>query len=419
MAAVDKKNMTLEEICKQIDKMTDSINKANGRTVVATVGRNQEMLEDLKLKFLPSCSPEFNNMVGGGFPCKKITLIFGKESSGKTGFLLQTIKEAQEKDDKFMALWLETEKSLDEKTLIGMGIDMNRFTLMKFNNDIGGEKAIDQALAVFNTGFFDIFVINSLKALTPKAEIENEIEKDTIALQARMNSKIMKKLNGDLENANAPVIITSHLSTNIGGYMSGGDVQSGGYAIRYFATLNVNMNKGSLQANDPINQEDGFKILMTVKKNRCLFGENPYKKCETYCLYNGGFDKVFGTLNSAIDKGYISKAGAYLSEIEEVVKEDGSVVVETKEFKGTPCKWCGKAKFKEFCEQNPDYLQYLQNRVFGFVLNDYETTQSLTNEEVAAIEHEEGLANEATEKVLAELEDEEQKVELKKKTKKK
>ena len=72
MAAVDKKNMTLEEICKQIDKMTDSINKANGRTVVATVGRNQEMLEDLKLKFLPSCSPEFNNMVGGGFPCKKL-----------------------------------------------------------------------------------------------------------------------------------------------------------------------------------------------------------------------------------------------------------------------------------------------------------------------------------------------------------
>ena len=120
-----------------------------------------------------------------------------------------------------MALWMESEGSLDVEFMEMLGIDMDRITIVMHDKDRGAEQCIDELLALAETNLYDLIVINSLKALVPKAEIDNSLTKDTVALQARMNAKMMRKLGPITEMSNAAVVLVNHLTTSIGGMTMG------------------------------------------------------------------------------------------------------------------------------------------------------------------------------------------------------
>lgn len=164
--------------------------------------------------------------------------------------------------------------------------------------------------------------------------------------------------------------------------------QSGGRAIRYWATVILDFRKLSIQPTDPISKEEGMKICCYVKKNRCVFDRNPYVSSEFYLVYGEGTEQVLETLQVAIDKGIIAKGGAWLKE-EDPETGEPKVLPD-----GTVLKWQGKVAFKEFCKVNPEYLEQLKARCGGGAY------KSLSEEEIQEIEAQE----EADKKEMSELE---------------
>ena len=215
------KELTFAEKKNLIDKMTASINNKYGRSVCGRLGATPELQEQFKIKFIPFPSPTLNEALGGGLPRKRITILSGNEAAGKTGTLLEIIALEQQKNQNFMALWMESEGSLDVEFMEMLGIDMDRITIVMHDKDRGAEQCIDELLALAETNLYDLIVINSLKALVPKAEIDNSLTKDTVALQARMNAKMMRKLGPITEMSDAAVVLVNHLTTSIGGMTMG------------------------------------------------------------------------------------------------------------------------------------------------------------------------------------------------------
>ena len=169
-------------------------------------------------------------------------------------------------------------------------------------------RATDKKPQANNYQIYNLIVINSLKALVPKAEIDNSLTKDTVALQARMNAKMMRKLGPITEMSDAAVVLVNHLTTSIGGMTMGDPLTlSGGKAIKYWATMILDFRKQSIQAGEPITKEEGMKVCCYVRKNRCIFDRNPYVSSSFYLVYGEGTEQVLETLQVAIDKGIIQK----------------------------------------------------------------------------------------------------------------
>ncbi len=372
-----EKKMSISEKLAMIDKMSEKINEKYKKTVCGRVGNNEKLKEQLSLTFIPLPSPTLNEAIGGGIPRKRVTIISGVEAAGKTGTLLETIAKNQKDNPEFCALWLESEDSLDMNFMEMLGIDFDRLVIVMHDKDRGAEVALDELLAIVEAGkdIFDLVVINSLKALVPKTELENSLTKDTMALQARMNSKLMRKLGPTIANTNGALVLVNHLTTAF--VMHGEPLQqSGGRAIRYWATMILDFRKNSIQETDPIGRDEGMKVACHVRKNRCVYDRNPYVKSEFFIVYGEGTEQVLETLQVCIDKEIINKAGAWLREIDPATG-DPKVLAD-----GTVLKWQGKAAFKEYCLANPEYLKDLQYRCGG---GNYE---SLSEEEIKALENE-------------------------------
>lgn len=180
---------------------------------------------------------------------------------------------------------------------------------------------------------------------------------------------------------------------------------SGGKAIKYWATMILDFRKQSIQAGEPITKEEGMKVCCYVRKNRCIFDRNPYVSSSFYLVYGEGTEQVLETLQVAIDKGIIQKGGAWLRE-DDPNTGDPRVLPN-----GDILKWQGKAAFKEYCKANPDYFENLKDRCGGGAY------QSLSEEEIKAIEEEEKADDAFMANLTAEMEKEEKKTSKKSKKK--
>lgn len=368
--------MTQIEKLAQIDKMTASINNKYKKTVCARLGNSEELKEQLKIKFIKLPSEALNDAIGGGLPRKRVTILSGMESSGKTGTLLETIAINQREDETFTALWLESEDSLDPDFMEMLGIDFNRFVLVMHDKDRGAEVCLDESIAMAESGVFDMFVINSIKALVPKVELENSLTKETMALQARMNSKLMRKLGPIISNTDAALVIVNHLTTSLS--MMHGDplVQGGGRALKHWATLTLDFRKLSIQDSDPVDKDSSMKVGAYVRKNRCVFNRNPYVKTDFFIIYGEGTEQVLEVMQSALDKEILQKGGAWIRDIDPATGEPRVLA------DGTVLKFQGKANFKAFCLENPEYFNELKLRCGG------KSYESLSSEEIEEIEKE-------------------------------
>lgn len=335
-----KRQQILDELCAN---MSAAEGVVAGRPTVS-----EAVKERMKFKFFETPIPEMNEATGGGIPVGSMTLIAGEPDSGKTGCALSVIGYQMRRNPKFIALWVESEDSLDvNKAAELYGLDLDRFYCIgtsdakKKDQPIGAEAVGNAIIAILNATKIDMVVINSLKMLVPTVEARNLMEKETIGLQARWNSKFMKKIIPLIAQKNTAMIIVQHYTTQIG-KMFGNPLEiAGGKAIRYNNMLTMEFTTLALQDSDPVKKGEGMKIHVRITKNHCVIDRNPNVDFVYYIEYGKGIERYITTLNQLIAKGIITTAGSWLY----LLDADGN--------KDPEMSWCGKNKFKEDMIANP------------------------------------------------------------------
>ena len=353
--------MSIEEKIKKLKKVASAINDSSGEIVCGFI--DESVIQDkLTIKFIPTPNDDLNEGIGGGFPIGRCSVVSGLSDSGKTSLLLETIGKAMKRDENFVALWLESEQSITDLQYLKetFGIDFGRFLFIKTNLNEGAEAALDKCEALLRCGGINMFCVNSLKALVPKSELNKSITEDTVAMQARMNAKMLKKFLIICNEHDTAMVIVQHLTTLIGTMSRDPYSLGGGQLLKYGALLILDMRKQSISDSDPINKEEGMKICISVKKNHVVPKINPYVKVYHYVVYGEGTEVVFTTLNKAVEQGILTKSGAWINWPEKQLK------------------WCGKQEFRRAMKEDSNLLQTLRN----FVSKEVE---ELTPEEMEAL----------------------------------
>lgn len=384
--------MNITEKKKRLDKLADAYNKKKGFVAIGRLSENEELKDKLTTKFILTPSLNVNDAMGGGFPRGKTTIVSGDSDSGKTFLCLETIAMNMKADPNFVAGWLESEKSLNIGDLEMFGIDPERFYYSEMFTKGGAEEALDLVENAIASGGVDMFVVNSLKCLVPKEELEKGMGDQQVGLQARMNSKMMRKLTtliGEQEVAFVPI---QHLTTQIGGVMMRDPkILAGGQQIRYNSQLILDLRKKSIGEGDPVSREEGIKIGVTVKKNHVITNKFPYRKTDYYAIFGEGIEVYLEALDLAVTEGFINKNGGWLSMID---PETGDIALDKN---GDPLKWNGKAKFRAYCIENPDFFNNLKAQLSGM-------SENVSGEELEKIKEEEEADKKAAKKAK-ELED--------------
>ena len=387
-----KNKMSLADKKKMMASMIGKMNDKTGKSVIGFAS-DPEIKEKLTIDWIPTPSLRINEITGGGFPKGKVSIVAGESDSGKTSYLLETIGLNMQKDPDFMAVWLESEESLEIDALTDIfNIDLERFVIIHLDRDGAGEVALDRLESALGMGVFDMCVINSLKCLTPSTEFEKEMGAMTIGLQARMFGKLMRKMVALIAEHNCAFVMTNHLSTNIG-VMHGDPLTiSGGRAIMYSSLLTLDFRKRSVLDGDPVSKEECMKIGVTVKKNHCRQDRMPYLKTEYFVKYGVGTERSVEIIELAEKNGILTKKGSWFREYSGEVDSKGNPLERILE-DGTKAAWNGLKQMRAYLTENPAYFDYLINRIENFGKID---VQELSKEEIEAIEQEQALEMEAT-----------------------
>ena len=387
---VEKK--TLDEKLKILDKIASSTNKKYGKTIMGRIGKDKEIMDKLAIKFIPTPSSSINRDTGGGIPRARFTIITGNPDSGKTSLLLNTISENMKKDPDFTAGWLESEASLEKNYICEtFKIDPERFFYIPLDLNVGTEKTLDIVEGILGTGAVDMFCINSLRCLVPDKERGKSLAETTVAEQARMNAKIMRKWTSIVAQYDTAFVAVQHLTTSIGGYSYGDSkVLAGGEAMKYWAALILQLSKHAIKDSDPITKDEGMKIGYIVKKNHCTPGaKRQYAKGEYFVAFGEGIEEIAPSISWGIESGILVRHGSWLYWM------DGDKEKE---------KFASRAAFREAMKKDPEKWAEYYALVSGSA-----PTSDLTDEEIEAIEAENDKINKAgseSEKLAAEIEKE-------------
>lgn len=376
---------------KNLNAITDAINKKAGKIVIGKAS-SQEMIDKLTVDVIPTASLKLNEALGGGWPKGHFSIFTGDPDSGKTYQLLETIGVNMKNDPNFIALWLESEGSLNNEPFEMFGIDRDRFIYYPVGSE-GGETAMDYAIMYAKQGV-DMIVINSLKCLTPSKEFKDKMEDANVALQARLNAKFTRVVIPILFETNTALVAVQHKSTLIGAWVPTKEI-SGGDSIKYGSYLTVDNTRININSSNPLySMKDQYMQFRTkVLKNHMKTTTNPFVQCEYTVKIGEGTDIIGEIVSAAIEQDILSKKGAWIREY----TEEGEERILDNDVK---CAWNGMAKLLEFLNNNPDYVEYLKDKVMNNI-----TVESLSKEEIEQLKNqdtEEQQLVEALDKALDE-----------------
>lgn len=379
MALELKPTPSLADRLKTIDQISAEINEKAGVKLVGRIGKDPDIMDKLAIKFIPSACLDFNAATGGGYPRGRCTIISGLADAGKSLRVLEDIGKSMRDSKDFLALWVESEKSLEKNNICQtFQIDPERFVFIEYDENKGAEGILDILYAFMKAVNFDMVCINSLKCLTPKKILEEDMNNQIPAIAARLNSLMTQKFTALVANSNAAFILITHQYTGIGTY-GAPMVLSGGHAIKYWAALILSFSRPSIGTSDPISKDEGVHIKVSVKKNHCVPDRNPYVNFEYYAIFGEGTDNTIPIVNKLVEAGIVNKGGAYYK---------------FKLADGTEVSQQGTTKFRQYLKNNPEVFEDLVKRLNG----DTSTVKSMTAEEIdQAKSEEEETAKMATE----------------------
>lgn len=279
----------------------------------------------------------------GGLPKGRIVEIYGPESSGKTTLTLQVIAEAQKAGG--TCAFVDAEHALDPIYAEKLGVNVEELIVSQPDT---GEQALEVADMLVRSGAVDVLVVDSVAALTPKAEIEGEMGDHHVGLQARLMSQALRKITGNIKNANCLAIFINQIRMKIGVMFGNPETTTGGNALKFYSSVRLDIRRiGAVKDGEEV---VGSETRVKVVKNKVA---PPFKQTEFQILYGAGINRLGEIIDYGVKLGYIEKAGAWYS-------YNGDKIGQ------------GKANATQYMRENPEVAEFLEQKIKAELLGGEE-----------------------------------------------
>ncbi len=293
----------------------------------------------------------------GGVPKGRVVEIYGPESSGKTTLTLQIIAEAQKTGG--TAAFVDAEHALDPTYAEKLGVNVDELLVSQPDT---GEQALEITDMLVRSGAVDVIVVDSVAALTPKAEIEGEMGDSHMGLQARLMSQALRKLTGNIKRSNAMVIFINQIRMKIGVMFGSPETTTGGNALKFYASVRLDIRRiGAIKKGDEV---IGNQTRVKVVKNKV---SPPFKMAEFEILYGQGISREGEIIDIGVQHGLIDKAGSWYSYGDDRIGQ-------------------GKDNVREFLKSNPEIAAEIETKIRATLLPATVAAPAAGDEEAVAQE---------------------------------
>ncbi|MEX0839286.1 MAG: recombinase RecA [Parvibaculum sp.] len=308
---------------KALDAALSQIERSFGKGSIMRLGKNEQVVE---IESISTGSLGLDIALGiGGLPRGRVIEIYGPESSGKTTLALQTIAEAQKKGG--VCAFVDAEHALDPIYARKLGVQLDELLISQPDT---GEQALEIADTLVRSSAVDVLVIDSVAALTPKAELEGEMGDSLPGLQARLMSQALRKLTASISKSNTMVIFINQIRMKIGVMFGSPETTTGGNALKFYASVRLDIRRiGAIKDRDEV---VGNQTRVKVVKNKVA---PPFKQVEFDIMYGEGISKMGELVDLGAKAGIVEKSGSWFSYNSQRIGQ-------------------GRENAKQFLKENPD-----------------------------------------------------------------
>ncbi|MGB0389995.1 MAG: recombinase RecA [Salibacteraceae bacterium] len=323
--------MSQDAKLKALKLTLDKIDKNYGKGTVMKLGEGA--IENIEV--IPTGSVTLDAALGvGGFPKGRVIEIYGPESSGKTTLAIHALAQAQKQGG--IAAFIDAEHAFDRFYAENLGVDTENLLISQPDN---GEQALEIADSLISSGAIDIIVIDSVAALTPRAEIEGEMGASVMGLQARLMSQALRKLTSTINKTNCCVIFINQLREKIGVMFGNPETTTGGNALKFYASIRLDIRRiGQIKQADAV---IGNRTRVKIVKNKVA---PPFQKAEFDIMYGKGVSRAGEILDLAVENGIVQKSGSWFSYGETKLGQ-------------------GRDSVKELIDDNPEMADEIEGKI--------------------------------------------------------